>query len=102
MKRVFISLLPAVTGFLLAVMFRGSSDERVRVIALQFIMLTAFAVITVSWISKFVKTGFIKMVFMVLGFLSAFSGVYILWKTGDGMLSLPFFVITSWLLFRAS
>ncbi len=101
MKRVFLAASPTLLGIMLFPFSQANEDEGISVIILQFVLLLLFTIITLSWVSRYVKLPFIRGAFIIIAIFTALSGLYIFWRIRDAMISLPFFVMSSWSILRA-
>ncbi len=101
MKRFTLSLLPTGLGALLFMIGGNESRREVSVVALEFMLLVLFAVLTVSWVRRLVKHPFVSLALKAMGIVNVALGLYTYYRLRDPVLSFPFFLMASYSLFRA-
>jgi len=101
LKKFLISLLPVGLGILLFLAGGKESHREVSVVALEFMLLVLFAVLTVSWVRRLVKHPFVSIALKVLGIVNVALGLYTYYRLDDPLLAFPFFLMASYSLFRA-
>jgi len=80
----------------------GSESHReVSVVALEFMLLVLFAVLTVSWVRRLVKHPFVSLALKAVGIVNVALGLYTYYRLSDPLLSFPFFLMASYAFFRA-
>jgi len=101
LKRRLIPFLPLLLGGALFLIGRDESGRDVGVVAIQFMLLILFAVLTISWVRRLVKHPFVPFALRVVGITTTLLGLYTYWKLRDPMLAFPFFLMAAWALYRA-
>ncbi len=101
MKRLILSLLPTLLGLILLFIGGKGVPREVSVVALEFMLLLLFAVLTVSWVRRLVSHPFVSLSLKVVAFTLVLLGLYTFYRLGDPLLSFPFFLLASYALFRA-
>lgn len=101
MKKFFLAASPTLLGIILFPFSQVNEDESISVIILQFVLLLLFTIMTLSWVSRYVKLPFIKGAFIIIAIFTTLSGLYVFWRVRDAMISLPFFVMSSWSILKA-
>ncbi len=101
MKKWLLVILPSIVGLSLLHFKNENIDESVGVIVLQFVMLVLFVLITLSWVSKYIKFAYIRWIFGFVGIMNLAVGLFVFFKFLDGYISLPFFLIASYSFFKA-
>jgi hypothetical protein len=100
--RLFLVLIPSIIGFSLLTFNNENLDENVPTFVLQFVILSALSILTLSWIFNIMKSPFIKGAFLLLGLGNLILALYLFFKFWDGYVSLPFFLLSSWCFFKAN
>lgn len=95
-----ISIVPIVLGISFFFYFKNEVGRELVILIFQFVLLSSFAIMSVSWISRLVKIN--RLVFVSLGFMNLLLGLYVLYRTKNGEVSLPFFLLSSWSFFKST
>jgi len=100
MKRWILVISASVLGLFLLSFKNENIDESVGVIVLQFVMLVLFGLITLSWVSRYIKFVYINWLFAFVGIMNLAIGIFVFLRFLDGYISLPFFLIASYSFFK--
>jgi len=101
LRRHLLALVPIGIGLVLFPFGERVSSRTVSVLAMEFMLLILFALLTVSWVRRLVRHPFVRISLMALGIVNVFLGLYTFYRLKDAFLAFPFFLMASYSLFRA-
>lgn len=101
MRRYLLALAPLGVGLALFPFGGKESSRAVSVLAMEFMLLVLFALLTVSWVRRLVKHPFVRISLISLGIINVFLGLYTFYRLRDPILAFPFFLMASYALFRS-
>ncbi len=101
MRRLLLAIVPIGIGLALFPFGERESSRAVSVLAMEFMLLILFAILTVSWVRRLVKHSFVRIGLMALGIVNVLLGLYTFYRLKDPLLAFPFFLMASYSLFRS-